>query len=60
VGAKREPQATFRGDERSRYFLDTNILVYASDQRDSVKHEVALRLVHTLLASRAAVVSTQV
>jgi len=43
-----------------RVFLDTNILVYASDRRDVDKHQTALRLVHTLIASQEAVVSTQV
>ena len=41
-------------------FVDTNILVYAHDASDPVKHRRAAAFVATLWADRAAVVSTQI
>jgi predicted nucleic acid-binding protein len=43
-----------------RYFVDTNILVYAHDASAGVKHDRARALVEGLWQSRAGVVSTQV
>jgi predicted nucleic acid-binding protein len=44
----------------ARYFVDTNILVYALDASAGVKHERARALVEGLWHSRGGVVSTQV
>ena len=41
-------------------FIDTNILVYANDRRDSHKHNQCLKLLEKYLASGQAVISTQV
>lgn len=43
-----------------KYFLDTNILMYAHDSASGPKHERAKALVEEMWASRAGVVSTQV
>lgn len=45
---------------RDRFFVDTNILVYAHDASAGVKHERARRLVEQLWLDRSGVVSTQV
>jgi predicted nucleic acid-binding protein len=44
----------------SKSFIDTNVIVYANDSRDPVKHQRARALTTELIESRAAVVSTQV
>ena len=41
-------------------FVDTNVLVYAHDASNPVKHRLAAAFVATLWADRAAVVSTQI
>jgi predicted nucleic acid-binding protein len=43
-----------------RYFVDTNILVYAHDRSTGAKHERARSLVEKLWTSREGVLSTQV
>ena len=43
-----------------RYFVDTNVLMYAHDSAAGAKHERAKALVEELWSSRAGVVSTQV
>jgi predicted nucleic acid-binding protein len=43
-----------------RYFVDTNILMYAHDTAAGAKHERAKQLVEQLWRDRAGVVSTQV
>src|SRR5262245_1345102 len=43
-----------------RYFVDTNILMYAHDASTGAKHERAKALVEELWRHRAGVVSTQV
>ncbi len=43
-----------------RYFVDTNILMYAHDASTGVKHERAKALVEELWRDRTGVVSTQV
>ena len=43
-----------------RYFLDTNVLVYANDQSDLQRQVVAARLVGDGIRSRRAVISSQV
>jgi predicted nucleic acid-binding protein len=43
-----------------RYFIDTNILMYAHDSAAGEKHEKAKVLVETLWETRSGVVSTQV
>jgi len=43
-----------------RSFLDTNILVYSDDPRDTVKHSVAIELVKNHLRNKSGVVSLQV
>ena len=43
-----------------RYFVDTNILMYAHDATAGVKHERAKALVEQLWRDRSGVVSTQV
>ena len=43
-----------------RYFVDTNILMYAHDTAAGEKHERAKALVEELWESRSGVVSTQV
>jgi predicted nucleic acid-binding protein len=44
----------------ARYFVDTNILMYAHDSTAGEKHEKAKMLVETLWETRSGVVSTQV
>lgn len=43
-----------------RYFVDTNILMYAHDAAAGEKHQVARALVEELWETRSGVVSTQV
>lgn len=43
-----------------RYFVDTNILMYAHDTSAGAKHELARALVEQLWRDRTGVVSTQV
>jgi predicted nucleic acid-binding protein len=43
-----------------KYFVDTNVLVYAHDRRAGVKHERARQLVERLWDSGQGVLSTQV
>jgi predicted nucleic acid-binding protein len=43
-----------------KYFVDTNILIYAHDASAGVKHERARALVEELWRTRSGVVSTQV
>jgi predicted nucleic acid-binding protein len=43
-----------------RYFVDTNILMYAHDADAGVKHERARTLVEELWRTRSGVVSTQI
>lgn len=43
-----------------KYFVDTNILLYAHDRSASVKHERARKLIEHLWATGEGVVSTQV
>lgn len=43
-----------------RYFVDTNVLMYAHDASAGEKHQRARTLVETLWDTRAGVVSTQV
>ena len=43
-----------------KYFVDTNILVYAHDKAAGVKHERAKSLVEQLWRARSGVISTQV
>ncbi len=45
---------------RDRFFVDTNILVYAHDASGGSKHERARTLVEQLWRDRSGVVSTQV
>lgn len=44
----------------AKYFVDTNILIYAHDTTAGVKHERAKALVEELWNNRSGVVSTQV
>lgn len=41
-------------------FLDTNILVYAYDTSDDVRHKIALDLIAHILSAESGVISTQV
>jgi predicted nucleic acid-binding protein len=43
-----------------KYFVDTNILIYAHDRTTGVKHERARELIEKLWASGQGVLSTQV
>lgn len=43
-----------------RYFVDTNILMYAHDRAAGEKHEKAMALLEKLWETRSGVVSTQV
>jgi len=43
-----------------KYFVDTNILIYAQDRSAGVKHERACKLIEQLWANGQGVVSTQV
>ena len=51
---------TGQSDTISRDFFDTNILVYAHDQRDPVKRRLALDIFANAVARDAVVVSAQV
>jgi predicted nucleic acid-binding protein len=44
----------------SKQFLDTNVIVYANDDRDPLKHDRAIELVTHVIRQRNGVVSTQV
>jgi len=44
----------------SRFFIDTNIIVYANDARDQVKQARALELIAEYMKSGMGVISTQV
>jgi len=44
----------------AKTFIDTNLFVYALDQRDKSKHEAARQWIRELSSSSEAVVSTQV
>lgn len=44
----------------SKIFLDTNIIVYANDNRDAAKQEVALEIIRSQMANGLGVISTQV
>src|SRR5271166_3937886 len=43
-----------------KYFVDTNILIYAHDRSTGIKHERARQLVERLWANGQGVLSTQV
>jgi len=43
-----------------KYFIDTNILIYAHDRSTGIKHERARQLVERLWMNRQGVLSTQV
>jgi predicted nucleic acid-binding protein len=43
-----------------KYFVDTNILIYAHDRSTGIKHERARQLIEQLWMSGAGVLSTQV
>lgn len=43
-----------------RSFIDTNVIVYANDTRDSVKQRLAIEVIHQGIISRTAVISIQV
>jgi len=45
---------------KDKWFVDTNILVYAHDLSAGLKHQLAQDLIEQLWASRLGVVSTQV
>jgi predicted nucleic acid-binding protein len=44
----------------SRIFVDTNIIVYANDNRDIDKQKKAIKVIKLLINSRNGVISTQV
>jgi predicted nucleic acid-binding protein len=41
-------------------FIDTNIVVYANDNRDAVKHSRACDIIETAMLNRSATISSQV
>ncbi|MGC2794333.1 MAG: PIN domain-containing protein, partial [Candidatus Sulfotelmatobacter sp.] len=43
-----------------KYFVDTNVLIYAHDRSTGIKHERARRLIEGLWMSGQGVLSTQV
>lgn len=43
-----------------RTFVDTNVLIYALDERQDSRHDVAVRAVEDLWETRQGVISTQV
>lgn len=43
-----------------KYFVDTNILIYAHDRSQGIKHERARKLIESLWTSGQGVLSTQV
>jgi predicted nucleic acid-binding protein len=44
----------------AKYFIDTNILIYANDKKDRTKQNKAARLITDLMKSGQGVLSTQV
>ena len=54
------PATIFMSDDRALAFVDTNVLVYALDNRNSPKKRVAQRLLNELMDSDRLRVSTQV
>jgi predicted nucleic acid-binding protein len=51
--------STVRADE-ALTFVDTNVLVYAHDVHDPVKHDLAVAALESLWANRSGVLSSQV
>ena len=43
-----------------KYFIDTNLVVYANDQRDQEKQEMAIIIISRLMKNRTGVISTHV
>jgi len=43
-----------------KVFLDTNIIIYANDERDKVKQDKALQLITDLMKDNTGTISTQV
>lgn len=43
-----------------KYFIDTNLIIYANDRRDPDKQDKAIHLLKDLLQNNSGVVSTQV
>lgn len=43
-----------------KYFIDTNVIVYANDSRDREKQQVAVELIEELMKKGLGVISTQV
>ena len=43
-----------------KIFLDTNIIIYANDERDKVKQDKALQLITNLMKTNNGTISTQV
>jgi len=43
-----------------RYFIDSNIIVYANDRRDPKKQSQAIKIVESLIRHQNGVISTQV
>jgi predicted nucleic acid-binding protein len=43
-----------------KYFVDTNVLIYAYDTQDEIKHQIANQRLRALWQSRQGILSTQV
>ena len=54
------PAKNFMSDKPCKYFVDTNILMYAHDRSTGVKHERARQLIERLWISGQGVLSAQV
>ena len=58
------PQRANPGQERtctvSKVFIDTNVLIYTIDRKDTVKQEAARKLLRKLVDEHTPVISTQV
>jgi predicted nucleic acid-binding protein len=43
-----------------KYFIDTNVIIYANDSRFPAKQDRAIAVIHRLMSERCGVISTQV
>ena len=43
-----------------KYFIDTNVIIYANDSRDKKKQAIALDLIKRLMSDGTGVISTQI
>ena len=45
--------------EEGKVFFDSNILIYSVDERDSLKHKIAIDLINKAIQGKIGIISTQ-